>query len=647
MRILCNTLLGSLLCIGLRAQDLKKLPAFGDVSKADLQMTECSFEKGAAAMVLFEECESVFRLNLASPTAPYFSQTHYRVRIKIFNQKGFDRANIHIPYPSYDKSVAVQKLAAQVYNLDASGNVVVTKVDKSSVYDKPVNARYSEKIFAFPDVKEGCVIEYKYTLDNYSRDEWYFQRSIPVQFSRFILDFPRELIVSVSPYCSLPLTSKSNDQKGEGNFKWYEMNNIPGLPDEPYMSCDEDYLQRLETRLVAAELPGVPRINLMRSWKGIVKDLVEDEDFGRQLKKDIPRTAELDAKLVHVQGDYERMRTIHKYVRENMEWNKYENIWALYGVKSVWKDKKGTSGEINLILINLLKDAGLKVKPILVSTRENGIINTSVAGFDQFNKVMAYVQIGESVYVLDATEKFTPSHLIPFDVMASEGLLIEKPDTYDWGWTILWDDKHCKKSEVFLNAEIDQSGTMKGYATVNSHDYDRLEHAKMAREGMEKLKETLKAGRDLTLDSLELENSDNDSLPLVQSLKFIAPPASAGDYRFFSVNYFAGLDKNPFVAEERASDIFFGVRQQYTINANVYLPAGYELEGLPKNVKMITTDTSIVFRRQCSYSEGLLYVSVNLEFKKPYYSPEMYPEIREFYKRMFEFLDEKFVYRKK
>ncbi len=62
------------------------------------------------------------------------------------------------------------------------------------------------------------------------------------------------------------------------------------------------------------------------------------------------------------------MATIHNYVRKNMEWNNYGGIWALNGVKSAWKDKKGTSGEINLILVNLLKDAGLKASPLLVST---------------------------------------------------------------------------------------------------------------------------------------------------------------------------------------------------------------------------------------------------------------------------------------
>lgn len=629
------------------AQQLVKLPKFGEVDKAELQMTECSFDKGAAAMVIFDEAESAFRINFSSPVSPFLEQTDHRVRIKIFNEKGFANANIKIRYPTTDKTVSIIHLNAQTYNLDESGNIVVTKVDKASVFDKAINSRYSEKIFAFPNVKAGSVIEYTYRLDNASRSEWYFQKSIPVKFSRFIIDFPPELIVSVIPYCTMPMEQKKSDREGAGNYSWYAMSNIPGLSDEPFMSCREDYLQRLESKLVAIDFPGIPRRSLLRSWPGIIKEIIEDEDFGKQLNKNLPRTSELEAMIRPVDDEYQKMCIIHKYVRNNMVWNEYDNIWALDGVKSAWKNKKGTSGEINLIMINLLKDAGLKVSPILVSTRENGIANTGLAGYDQFNKVLAYVQIKDKVYVLDATEKNTPSYLIPFDVMASEGLVIQKIDTYEWGWKTLWDETHKKKNEVFINAEIDEKGAMKGEATIKSFDYEKIKQLELLKDGEEKFKETLVAKQDIKIDSLTLEDADNDTLPLTQSVKFTASTSSSGSYRHFSVNFFAGLNNNPFIAEERKTDIFYGVNQQYHITGNIFLPDGYQMEGLPKNIKLITSDTGIVFKRQSTYSDGFLFVDMILDFRKPYFTPENYPELREFYKKLTDLLDEKYVYLKK
>jgi hypothetical protein len=231
--------------------------------------------------------------------------------------------------------------------------------------------------------------------------------------------------------------------------------------------------------------------------------------------------------------------------------------------------------------------------------------------------------------------------------MASEGLVIKKIDTYEWGWKVLWDEDHRRKNEVYINAEIDDAGMMKGSATVTSFDYEKIEKLQLLKKGEDKFKEELVEKTDIKIDSFAVSDADNDTLPLSQAIKFSVPTSSSGNYRFFTVNYFAGLNKNPFINEERTSDVFFGINQKYHINGNVFLPAGYQIEGLPKNIKMITSDTSVVFKRYATYNDGFLFVDFSLEFNKPYYGPDRYPELREFYKKITELLDEKFVYFKK
>ena len=617
-----------------------KLPDFGHIDMDELKMTSCAFQKDASAMMLFSTAESIFDIS-------GFEQTEFRVRIKIFNKKGFDNANIKIRYPYDSRQAFIKRLSAETYNLDGAGNMMTTKLDKSSIFDKKVNKRYSEKSFAFPDVKEGSVIEYKYILEGSSQTKWFFQKSIPVKFSRFTIDFPKELMISMVPHCTLPVKKQELNGSTNNIATEYSMENIPGLPDESFMSCREDYLQRIEARLMAIQITGQPTHDLTRSWPGIIKELLDDEDFGLQLKKNIPRTSDLDEMLKTVTDPYKKMCIIHKYVRTKMEWNSYDNIWALEGVKSAWKDKKGTSGEINLILINLLKDADLDAHPLLVSTRENGVVNTMVPGFGQFDKVLAYVTINKKNYILDATEKNTPSYLLPLEVIASEGLLIEKPDSYAWGWKVIWDDEHQEETNVVLNAAIDDKNIMTGYASVFSKDYKKISQVALMKKGNNVLKDKLITSPEMKIDSLEIEGSDNDEVPLTESFKFTTPTAATGDYHYFSANLFAGLNINPFVADERQSDIFFGPKQHYSINANIDLPAGYQIEDLPKNIKMIMPDTSIIFKRYASVNNNSLSVSYSLDVKSPMYLVENYQDFNAFYKKLFEMLNESFVYRKK
>jgi hypothetical protein len=149
------------------------------------------------------------------------------------------------------------------------------------------------------------------------------------------------------------------------------------------------------------------------------------------------------------------------------------------------------------------------------------------------------------------------------------------------------------------------------------------------------------------IDSITIQNEDVDSLPLVQQIQFKQHVNASGDYKYFSVNMFTGLEKNPFVVDNRFSDVFFGTNQNYQIVANITIPESYEFETLPKNVRMIMPDTSISITRRLAAENHTLSVRISLEFKKPFYTPEEYPDFKEFYKQLYALLNEQYAIRKK
>lgn len=621
-----------------------ELPAFGQISKAELEMKECDFDNKAEAVVLLDDGVLEFTSDL---------ELKRRLRIKILNSKGLEWANVHLRYKSEKNDEDINKLEAQTYNLDASGNIVISKVESKLVYEKKINKKYSEKVFTFPDVKVGSIIEYKFKHSGVGLIDWYFQRSIPVKYSRFVIDYPSEIEIAVAPYCSRQYEAKTED-KSRRTIKTYAITNVPALKDEPFIINEDFYRDRLETKLIAYSINGKREFRGV-NWPQIIRFLMEDEDFGVQIKKNIPRTAELDEKLKNITAPYEKMKIIYKYVQNNMEWNDYEGIWALDGVKAAWKDKKGTAGEINLILVNLLKDADLTVHPILVSTHDNGVVNTidpgtyDFPGYRQFNKVLAYVKIGEKEYVLDGTSKDTPPYLIPSDVLLTQGLVIEKIDTYEWGWKTIWNKDMMHKSMIMINGAIDETGKMKGAATIISYDYARLARLPLVKKGKDKFLEKFVTANNpgMLVDDVTFENLDSDSLPLIQKINFTQPLNSSGDYKYFSTNILSGLEKNPFVADNRFSDVFFGSNQSYTIIGNFTIPEGYEFEELPRNVKMILPDTSITVTRLAQLSGDRLMTKIQLDFKRAAYDANEYGELQEFYKRLFDLLNEQFVIRKK
>src|ERR1700753_32954 len=100
--------------------------AFGKVDEADLTMTSCDFEKDANAEVLFDKGSVYF-------TADYDMVFERHRRVKIFNDKAKDEANVVIEYYGGDKSQFLSGVQAETINSN-NGVVEITKVDKKQMF---------------------------------------------------------------------------------------------------------------------------------------------------------------------------------------------------------------------------------------------------------------------------------------------------------------------------------------------------------------------------------------------------------------------------------------------------------------------------------------------------------------------------------
>ncbi len=656
LRTAVTAALFSALAIPSTAQDVSE---FGKVDIALLKKSQSLIDKGAEAEVLFEVTDQSF--TIMGGTAEIHTKHH--IRIKVYNTKGLEQANINLPYFNRNGVESISKLEAQTYNLNDAGDLVVSKLDKKSVYDTRVDNRFSKLTFTFPEVKAGSVIEYRYTvkkqiqylyeLTSRHLSNWSFQQDIPVMYSKFIFYHPSEFTFKETPLNDVPI-EYAEKSVGTGIQKTFICRNLPAVKEEPFMTTTRDYKQKLKIDVIYYNPVGELARDLRLTWPRIVNSMMEDEDFGMQLKKNIQRTQDLDLALQKISDPYQRMTTIHDYVKTNMAWDEATSIWALDGVKKAWEKKRGNSGEINLIMVNLLKEAGLKAYPVLVSTKDHGRVRPMDPAYDQFNSVMAYVTIDSSVYVLDATDKFTPPNLIPPSVVYSEGLVISKYDgtkalqDQDWGWRTLYNENQKFQKLINVSAKFDGKGIVNGDAFVMFRDYARERISVQVEPDAEKTTAYYtKAAQGAKISELGLRNDKNISMPLEHSFKFEVPTEVNGEYFTFNLNLFTGLEQNPFTAEERYTDIFFGYGQKFTLRGSLEIPEGYVFEAPPKSMKMVMPDNSIEMSRIIQIEGQSAKYVVQIEVKKPFYSPAEYELFYEFYKKLYSLLNEPLVIKKK
>ena len=383
MKLIQLLLFSLCLLFSLNLSAQKEVPSFGKIDKADLEMKDCDFDPGAVAVRLLDVGDMFYDRGTAGIT---FLKTIYnkRVRIKILKDKGLSYANVEIPFftNGVDDIEKIRQIDACIYNLDETGNIKVTNVGKSSIYIKKINKRFSRLIIAFPEAKVGSVVEYRYRqeVESYSQlKDWYFQDVIPTRYSEYEIKIPDLFVFNIQRAVVDKIDEKQktyddvitiNDvaYKFKTTQQNFIMRNLVGIKDEPFMPSAKDYLQRLEFTLSQIDYGNNRVENLRTTWTDVVTSLMKDPDFGLQLKKDIPDIGQLLADAAKQPDKEARIKFIYNAVRSKIRCDDHEALYSSDGIVNAWQNKAGNIADINIILINVLNKAGIKAKPILLST---------------------------------------------------------------------------------------------------------------------------------------------------------------------------------------------------------------------------------------------------------------------------------------
>jgi hypothetical protein len=609
---------------------------YGVVDTADLKMTTCSFEKGANAMVLFDVAKVGYR--------KYNNDIvmERRKRIKIFNEKGASEANIRLEFWENGAYERFKDIEAVTINL-VNNKIQKTFLDPKLIYTEKIDKHHKARVFTLPGVKAGSVIEVRYTWQtnaplNYP--DWQFQTLIPTRYSElhagfyYLYDF--NTIIKANQKFTIDTVVNAEGSMSRAH-KW-AMANINSFRLEPYMHSIEDNLQSIYFKPI--------KLNF---WGAIATRLLNFQDFGGQLNLSLDKEAEIIANAKSLKTKNEKMAYLFNTVKHTVKWNEEDFCFSDKGIQKAWLNKRGNSTEINLILYHFLKSSGINPSLIVLGTRDNGEIEIDNPGFTRLNKTVVQVPIDSlTYYVLDASGKYNVFNETPYELLGLNMMTIN-PETKESAIIHLQNGTPSQEA-VFVNAQIDATGRLTGNTQISSSDYKRIAKLFIYDKLGEKeyINSSVKGGNTkIDISIFKLQNMESDTLPLREDFNFkLELPGADEKYIYFSPNLFTGIGINPFINESRFSDIDFIYLNNYIINGRYKLPKGYKIDALPKSITIVMPDNTISFKRIVGEMEGDIIVNYMIRFKKARYSKDEYPSLREFYKKMYEMLDEQIVLRK-
>ena len=321
----------------------------GKVTVEELKEKECPADSSAAAAVLFNIGEVRFEFLEGKG---FVMKTRVRTKIKIYKKEAYELANKSVRY--YIGNNVKERLNfkdAATYNL-VDGKVEKSKLKSDGEFDEKMNKFWARKKIALPNVKEGSIIEYEYTLESEGlgvMEDWTFQMGIPVLYSQFKTIVPEYyvykplmrgfLIPKFETTSSNKTVSSTSKERSGGNitttsfsnnqFSYneitsvYTLENIPALKDESFVNNIKNYTASIEHELTSLHFPGEPVKNLSTTWENVVKTIYDSDNFGPELNKTGYFDEDINAVLKGLNSNEEKIAAIFNFVKSRMNWNEF------------------------------------------------------------------------------------------------------------------------------------------------------------------------------------------------------------------------------------------------------------------------------------------------------------------------------------
>ncbi|WP_010519112.1 DUF3857 domain-containing protein [Croceivirga radicis] len=632
----------------------------GKVSEAEILQEEHPIEKEAEAAILYkkERVEYEFTPNKGFKSVRY---CHYR--IKIYNKDGLDWGTIEVPlYKSNNEEETVYEVKGYSYNL-MDGKIEETKLKKDGILKENVNKYRNKVSIVMPAVKEGTVIDVEYKVGSEfigNLDTFVMQYGIPLDKVEIKVEIPEYFVFKrhgkgyhpinvrqTKENRKIPYSYKSgNDvgfsarnQRSTGYLEFFEnkyvieTSNIPSLRNTDYTDNIDNYRSAIKFELASVQFPDSPYKNYSLSWADVAKTIYKSSDFGGELSK----KRLFEEVLLNLKGegkdDNQLMLEIFDYVKNEITWNGYYGYYCENGLKNTLKEKTGNVADINLLLVGLLKEAGFKVDPVLVSTKSNGL--PLYPTNDGFNYVIAGLSLDGKLIYLDATEKLNGFGLLPSRAMNWYGRLVKEDLTSK---EVSLVPKKLAKEVTFLQAKLSVNGLLEGKIRNQYFDNTALYYRKKYKDSdvVEVMEEMEENNTDFSVDNLKFNNKNKYNKALVKSFEFSKENQleTIGDKLFFKPFFFMGLTQNPFIEEAREYPVDFIYPNSKKITVLLDIPEGYTVESVPENVALALPDQMGLFSYTTEFANGKLKCQIQQNINVHMVPAQLYPSLKEFYGTM-------------
>lgn len=623
------------ICFCLSATGQQNIPEYGRITQQELEMTSYPLDKTCDAVVLYDIGKSYFLYTDEGFRLKFERKT----RIKIFKKAGISWADMDIPY-YYEGEIPekVDDIEATSYNIE---NEVINKttLDTKQIFDEKTTDRWRRKRFAIPNVKEGSVIEFKYSITSpyyFNLQDWNFQWTIPVVYSEYMVKITPfyEYIYILQGRNKFDVFEKYEDNTlphRVGSVEYQDMvyrfglKNVPAFNDESFITSMNDYIIKVDFQLAKFHRLDGSYEEIITTWPKLITELLKHDDFGNYMKNSENAFEKLiDISAIHNKTQQQKLEYIANYVKLNYSWNGVNNYFATKTLKEFLKEKTGNAANLNLFLVGLLNAAGIEAYPVILSTRNHGKIKSEYPFAHFFDYVVVLAIIDGKNILTDATNPLCPYNKIPANCINEKGLVIKKNAEQ---WVLLANNEmSVLRHNFFINLATTNDEVYCNFL-LSAGNYDALGYRTLYQNKTDQIEKYFNEHGYKYVDSITTENYFDPLKNYIIKAIIKLPVERTNEKIYISPFLLEPPEENPFKESTRQYPVDMIYLRTRSYNSIITVPPGYKIESVPDDMVLETNFVDISYKVAQS-TENKINISAIYSYKKVIYEPADYANLR-------------------
>jgi len=631
-------LLGICLVIITSANVTSQAKKFGEISSFDFSNYPSEYDSTESAVVLFDVGYSYFTY----PGYDCFIERH--VRIKVINDEGLDEGDISLLY-NRDLDQSIDRIKAIVYKLK-DGEIEKTELHKDQIFEENLFNDLKVKKFVVPALSKGSIFEYSYKKrvgSAFYLPDWKFHRDIPVQFSQYEMKIPNNFLYqTVLKGVDTVLVSNIDeyiDHLGGGRTITLSKFDIPPVNDIPFINSVEDFKTEVYNQLVYVNFTGSPSRRFNNTWEKVAGEIRDHSAIGKQRLNGEMKKA-VDVVIDGMEDPLEKTKAIYAFVADRISWNGLHFLISEQGIRDTFENNEGNSADINLMLHEMLKHAGINAHFAFISTKDHGEVITNYPIIQQFNHIVVIVELNEQKFLLDATEGERALEMPPIKDLYRNVFMV-KEDSFSW----LRSAPSIKSSKALLiTHKIDQRGIVEADISGNFSGYYR-EEIRSEKE----ISKLVNKNYELEIDSVDVKNFDNVDEGITFSINGTYENndiKESNELVYLQPFSLVAFPSNPFKASKRLFPIYFPFKFKQRIVVNVEFPQMYKVEEIPQSNQFMIGENEIRVRFLSQSSARKVTMLIDFSVSEIEFYADDYDNIKKLFNSFEESQNQQIVLRK-